>query len=180
MYGRPIVAVCVGKKAGTDFELNDLVAELDMAKTTLVFDRTPVARIISCAAVFASAALLFDYLSRGPGNIGFLPFLGFTLLVLGTIASALVHYGDRIYVSPHGLLYRNRFLSLFGRPDGWLSWRDVVEVHEIRRKILILVDQEGRRMVVDTVMGYPIARREILRRTPHALISGTLDRKDRP
>ena len=166
--------------AGTDLEPVDPVAELDVARTTLIFDRTPVARLISCAAVFASAALLFDYLSRGPGNLRFLPLLGFTLLVVGTIASALVHYGDRIYLSPHGLLYRNRFLSIFGRPDGWLPWRDVVEVHEIRRRILILFDHEGNRMVVDTVMGYPLARREILRRTPHALISGTLDRKDRP
>ena len=35
----------------------------------LRFDRTPVARLISCAATFASAALVFDYLSHGSKEV---------------------------------------------------------------------------------------------------------------
>ena len=40
-----------------------------MARQILKFDRTPVARLISCAASFASAALVFNYLSKGENEI---------------------------------------------------------------------------------------------------------------
>jgi len=33
-------------------------------------------------------------------------------------------------------------------------------------------------MLVDAILGYPIARYEILRRAPHAIVSGTLARDD--
>ncbi len=152
---------------------------LELSNTTLVFDRTPVARLISCAAVFASAALLFQYLARGPGNIRVLPFVGLLTLFVGTILAALLQYGDRIYVSPDGLLYHNRLLSIVTR-SRWIRWDEVVEVREVRRKILVLLSEDGRRVLVDAITGYGIARREILRRTPHAVISGTLTRDDRP
>lgn len=155
------------------------VNELEMTNTTLVFDRTPLARLISCAAVFASAALLFDYLSRGSGNIRPFPLVALLVLFIGTLLSALLHYGDRIYVSPDGLLYDNRLLSFLTK-GRWLRWDQVVEVREVRRKILVLLSSDGQRVLVDAIAGYRIARREILRRTPHAVISGTLTRDDRP
>ena len=52
---------------------------------TLRFDRTPVARLISCAAVFGSAALVFDYLSKGAKEFEVLPFSALVLLFLGTL-----------------------------------------------------------------------------------------------
>lgn len=146
----------------------------------LVFDRTPVARLVSCSAVFGSAALLFDYLSRGEGRIHALPLIGLAALVVGTIISALVQYGDHIYLSPLGLLYENKWLPFLGRRGRWLRWDEVVEVREIRRKVLILLSHDGQRLLVDAIVGYAIARREILRHTPHAVISGTLTREDRP
>jgi hypothetical protein len=155
------------------------VTDFDTANKTLVFDRTPVARIFSCAAAFGSAALLFEYLSIGADRIRLLPLLGLGLLVLGTLASALLQYGDHIYVSPDGLLYENRWLPRFIWQTRWLRWDEIVEVREVRRKILILLSRDGRRILVDAVVGYAIARREILRRVPHAVISGTLTREDR-
>src|SRR6202165_660313 len=65
----------------------------------LKFDRTPVARLVSCAATFASAALFFDYLSRGAKEIEPLPIIGLLLLFFGTVAAAAIQYGDHIYVS---------------------------------------------------------------------------------
>jgi hypothetical protein len=144
----------------------------------LKFDRTPIARLISCAAVFGSAALLFDYMSHGAEEIEFLPFAGLFLLFLGTLVSAVVQYGDHIYVSDDGVMYENRVLSLFGKRSHWLRWEDVVEVREIKRKVLILLSHDGRRVLVDAILGYPIARNEILRRAPHAIVSGTLARDE--
>ncbi len=146
---------------------------------TLVFDRTPIARLISCAAAFGSAALLFDYLARGTDKVHPLPFLGLCLLLVGTILSALLQYGDHIYVGPNGLVYENRLLPFLGRGGRSLSWEEVVEIREIRRRILILLSEDGRRILVDAIAGYAIARREILRRAPHAVISGTLTKEDR-
>ncbi|HVT43999.1 MAG TPA: hypothetical protein VMT00_06390 [Thermoanaerobaculia bacterium] len=145
----------------------------------LVFDRTPLARLVSCAAAFGAAALFFDYLSRGSDDLHFVPLIALGLLLVGTILSALLQYGDHIYVGSTGLLYENRWLP-FLRRGRWMRWDDVVEVREIRRKILILLSRDGRRVLVDAIIGYAIARREILRRTPHAVISGTLTQEDRP
>jgi hypothetical protein len=144
----------------------------------LKFNRTPVAQLISCAATFGSAALLFQYMSHGWSEVEILPFIGLILLFLGTLAAAAVQYGDHIYVSDDGVLYENRLLSLFGRQSRWLRWEDVVEVREIKRKILILMSADGRRLPVDAILGYPIARNEILRRAPHAIFSGTLARDE--
>jgi hypothetical protein len=144
----------------------------------LKFDRTPVARLVSCAATFGSAALFFDYLSRNAHDIEVLPVIGLLLLFFGTLVAAAVQYGDHIYVSDHGVLYENRLLSLFGKHGRWMRWEDVVEVREIKRKVLILLSRDGRRVLVDAILGYPIARNEILRRAPHAIVSGTLARDD--
>jgi hypothetical protein len=144
----------------------------------LKFNRTPVAQLVSCAASFGSAALLFQYLSQGWSEVEVLPFAGLILLFLGTLAAAAVQYGDHIYVSDDGVLYENRLLSLFGRRSSWLRWEDVVEVREIKRKVLILLSADGRRVLVDAILGYPIARNEILRRAPHAIFSGTLARDE--
>ncbi len=145
-----------------------------MSGRILKFNRTPVAQLISCAAVFASAALVFQYLSHGAEDIDFLPLAGLILLFLGTVAAAAVQYGDHIYVSDDGVLYENRVLSLFGKKSRWMRWEDVVEVREIKRKVLILLSRDGRRVLVDAILGYAIARHEILRRAPHAIVSGTL------
>lgn len=142
----------------------------------LKFNRTPVAQLVSCAASFASAALLFQYLSHGWNEVEILPFAGLILLFLGTLAAAAIQYGDHIYVSDDGVLYENRLLSLFGKRSRWLRWEEVVEVREIKRKVLILLSADGRRVLVDAILGYPIARNEILRRAPHAIFSGTLAR----
>lgn len=144
----------------------------------LKFDRTPVSRLISCAASFASAALLFDYLSKGEKEIETLPIIALILLFLGTLAAAAVQYGDHIYLSDDGLMYENWVLKLFGKRGRWMRWEDVVEVREIRRKVLILLSRDGRRMLVDAILGYAIARNEILRRAPEAVFSGTLARDD--
>ena len=143
----------------------------------LKFDRTPVARLISCAASFASAALVFDYLSKGEKEIEALPMAGLILLFLGTLAAAVLQYGDHIYLSDDGLMYENWVLRRFGRRGRWMRWDDVVEVREVKGKVLILLSRDGRRMLVDAILGYAIARNEILRRAPHAIFSGTLARE---
>ncbi|HEX9493739.1 MAG TPA: hypothetical protein VGA33_10775 [Thermoanaerobaculia bacterium] len=149
-----------------------------MSGRILKFNRTPVAQLISCAAVFASAALVFQYLSHGVDKSDILPLGGLILLFLGTLAAAIVQYGDHIYVSDDGVLYENRILALFGKKARWMRWEDVVEVREIKRKVLILLSHDGRRVLVDAILGYAIARHEILRRAPHAIVSGTLARDE--
>ena len=155
------------------------MTELDTSGKILVFDRTPVARIFSCAAALGAGALFFDYLSLGRDRIHFLPLVGLLILVVGTIVSALMQYGDHIYIRPDGVLYENRWLPKFSKGTRWLRWEEVVEVREVRRKILVLLSRDGRRILIDAIVGYAIARREILRRVPHAVISGTLTREDR-
>lgn len=152
----------------------NLMVSPGLTEPVLVFDRTPVARLISCAATFGSAALFFDYLSRGPGRIHPLPLLGLALLVVGTLLSALLQYGDHIYVSPEGVLYQNRLIPWFGRAARSLRWDEIIEIREIRRKILVLLSADGRRILVDAIAGYTLARAEILRMAPHAVVSGTL------
>lgn len=149
-----------------------------MAGQILKFNRTPVAQLFSCAAVFGSAALVFQYLSHGLEEVEFLPLAGLLLLVAGTIAAAIVQYGDHIYVSDDGVLYENRVLSLFGKRGRLLRWEDVVEVREIKRKVLIILSRDGRRVLVDAILGYAIARNEILRRASHAIFTGTLARDE--
>ena len=144
----------------------------------LRFDRTPIARLISCAATFASAALVFDYLSHGAKEVEPLTLAGLILLFLCTLAAAVVQYGDHIYFSDDGVMYENRVLSWLGKPGRWLRWEDVVEIREIKRKILVLLSADGRRVLVDAILGYAIARNEILRRAPQAIFSGTLARED--
>ncbi len=141
---------------------------------TLCFDRTPVARLISCCATFASAALVFDYLSKGASEFEILPFSALVLLFLLTLAAAVVQYGDHIFLSEIGVMYENRVLRWLGKRGRWMRWEDIIEVREIRRKVLILLSLDGRRMLVDAILGYAIARNEILKRAPHAVVSGTL------
>lgn len=145
-----------------------------MANTILVFERPPVSRLISCAAAFGSAALVFTYIAENATNLHPLPIIGLVLLFLGTVAAAVVQYGDHIYVSDQGVMYENWLLSLFGRRGRWMRWEDIVEVREVRQKVLILLSRDGRRMLVDAILGYAIARAEILRRAPQAILSGTL------
>jgi len=59
-----------------------------------------------------------------------------------------------------------------------VPWEDIVEIREIKRKILVLLSRDGRRVLVDAILGYAIARNEILMRAPHAVLSGTLARDD--
>ena len=156
--------------------MTDSPAPSDDRGYILVFDRTPIARLISCVAVFGSAAIFFQYISSGDTSIVTTTLLA--LAVVGTFLSALMQYGDHIYVAPEGCLYRNRFLPVMGRANG-LRWDEIVEIREVRRKILVLLSEDGRRLLVDAIADYPRARREILRRAPHAVISGTLTREDR-
>lgn len=157
------------------------MTQKNIAGKILVFDRTPLARLISCAAAFGSLGLFFDslagYFNR---TASIFPVIGFAVLFVGTLFSALMQYGDHIYVAPQGVLYENRWLPFLNRDTRWLRWDEVVEVREVKRKILILLALDGRRVLVDAIAGYVIARREILRRTPHAVISGTLTKEDRP
>jgi hypothetical protein len=145
---------------------------------TLVFERPPVSRIVSCAASFGSAAIFFMYLAEHPNDYEVLPMIGLVLLFLGTLAAAVLQYGDHIYVSDVGVKYENRVFSLFGKRGHWMRWEDIVEVREVREKILILLSRDGRRMLVDAILGYAIARAVILRRTPQAILSGTLAPED--
>jgi hypothetical protein len=144
----------------------------------LVFERPPVQRIFSCAAAFGSAAIFFMYLAEHPTDYEALPMIGLILLFLGTLAAAIVQYGDHIYFSEIGVKYENRLLKLFGKRWEWMRWEDIVEVREVKEKILILLSSDGRRMLVDAILGYAIARAEILRRAPQAIKSGTLARDD--
>jgi hypothetical protein len=148
-------------------------------REVLVFERPPVPRIISVAAVCASAALVFNYIARNDGEIDALPFSMLILLFLGTFAAAIVQYGDHIYCSEAGVMYENRVLRMLGKPGRWMRWEDVVEVREIKEKLLILSSRDGRRLLVDAIVGYAFARAEILRRAPHAILSGTLARDER-
>ncbi|MCU1347420.1 MAG: hypothetical protein JWO56_450 [Acidobacteria bacterium] len=170
---------------------------------TLIFDRTPVARVISCAACFASAALVFHYIAGAQGDIDVSSLVGLILLFLGTLAAAAIQYGDHIYFSEIGVMYENTLLRLLGKPGRWMKWEDIVEIREMKRKVLVLLSRDGERMLVDAVaprrtrelwraamtltredviagahLGYAIARAEILRRAPHAIVSGTLARDD--
>ena len=148
-------------------------------REVLVFERPPVPRIISVAAVCASAALVFNYIARNAGEIDALPFSLLILLFLGTLAAAILQYGDHIYCSEVGVMYENWLLKKLGRSGRWMRWEDIVEIREIRDKVLILLSRDGRRMLVDAIVGYAFARAEILRRAPHAILSGTLARDDR-
>ena len=144
----------------------------------LKFDRSPVARLISCAASFGSAALVFDYLSKGEKEIEALPMAGLLLLFACTLAAAVLQYGDHIYLSDDGLMYENWVLKHLGRRGRWMRWEDVVEIREIKQKVLILFSRDGRRMLVDAILGYAIAKHEILKRAPQAIMSGTLAREE--
>lgn len=146
-------------------------------KKILVFDRTPVARIISCAAVFASAAIFFMYLAEHPTDYELLPMAGLVILFLLTLATAIIQYGDHIYFSDIGVMYENRLFSLFGKRGRWMRWEDIIEVREVKENVLVLLSRDGRRILVDAILGYAIARAEILRRAPQALLTGTLARE---
>ena len=143
-------------------------------ESILIFERTPVQRIVSCAASFASAALFFLYLSRHPYDYEILPMLGLVLLFLGTVVAMILQYGDHIYFSDFGVKYENRLLKMFGRTGHWMRWEDIVEIREVKERVLILLSRDGQRMLVDAILGYAIARAEILRRAPQAILSGTL------
>ncbi len=150
-----------------------------MTKEILVFDRSPVARLVSCAAVFASAALVFNYLAKSANDIDVLSFGFFIVLFLGTLAAAIAQYGDHIYLSDDGVMYENRLLKLFGRRGRWMRWEDIIEIRELRRNVLVLLSRDGRRMLIDAILGYAIAKHEVLRRAPQAILSGTLAPEDR-
>ena len=143
-------------------------------KRILKFDRPPISRLISCAAAFASAALFFTYIAENADDLHPLPMIGLILLFLGTLLGAIVQYGDHIYLSDDGVMYENRLLRLFGRPGRWMMWEDIVEIREVKKKVIILLSRDGRRMLVDAILGYAIARAEILRRAPQAILTGTL------
>jgi hypothetical protein len=144
----------------------------------LVFERPPVPRIFSCAAAFGSAAIFFMYLAEHPADYEALPMIGLLLLFLGTVVAMILQYGDHIYLSDFGLKYENRLLTWFGKRGHWMRWEDIVEVREVKEKVLILLSQDGQRMLVDAILGYAIARSEILRRAPQAILSGTLAPED--
>jgi hypothetical protein len=145
-----------------------------MTEQTLVFERPPVPRLISCAATFGSAAIFFMYLAEHPNDYEWLPMAGLILLFLGTLVAMILQYGDHIYVSESGVKYENRLLKWLGKPGKWMRWEDIVEIREVRDRVLILLSRDGRRMLVDAILGYAIARAEILRRAPQAILSGTL------
>ena len=144
----------------------------------LIFERPPVSRIVSCAAAFGSAAIFLQYLADHPADYHALPIIGLILLFLGTVAAAVIQYGDHIYFSEVGLKYENKLLRMFGKRGSWMRWEDIVEVREVKDKVLILLSSDGQRMLVDAILGYAIARAEILRRAPQAILSGTLARDD--
>ncbi len=141
------------------------------AADTLVFDRTPLARLVSCTAAFGSAGILLAYLASG--DVAWYSVTGLALLFLGTVASALMQYGDEIVLDRDGVRYHNRLLPFPGSGTSF-RWDEVVEIREIRRRILVLFAADGRRLLVDAIAGYAMARREIVRRAPEAELSGTL------
>lgn len=145
-----------------------------MNDQTLIFERPPVQRLISCAATFGSAAIFFMYLSEHPTDYEWLPMFGLILLFLGTLVAMILQYGDHIYVSESGVKYENRLLKWLGKPGKWMRFEDIVEIREVRERVLILLSRDGQRMLVDAILGYAIARAEILRRAPQAIVSGTL------
>lgn len=147
-------------------------------KEILVFERSPVSRILSCSAAFASAALFFTYIAHNADDIEVMPILGLILLFLGTLAAMILQYGDHIYFSDDGLMYENKLFALFGRKGHWIRWEDIVEIREVKDRVLILLSSDGRRMLVDAILGYAIARAEILRRAPQAILSGTLTEEE--
>jgi hypothetical protein len=147
-------------------------------ENVLVFERPPVPRIFSCAAAFGSAAIPFAYIAEHPHDYETWPIVGFVLLFLGTVAAAIVQYGDHIYFSPTGVKYENAVLKLLGKRFEWMRWEDIVEVREVKERVLILASRDGRRMLVDAIVGYAIARAEILRRAPQAMLTGTLASKE--
>ena len=71
---------------------------------------------------------------------------------------------------------RNMLTSVIGA-------RDHVEVHlsehDLEPGDVVLLSSDGRRMLVDAIVGYAFARAEILRHAPHAILSGTLATDDR-
>jgi len=144
------------------------------ANQILVFERPPISRLISCAATFASAALFFRYLADSAGDVQVLTIVGLILLFLGTLVAMILQYGDHIYFSDIGVMYENRLLKWFGKRGRWMRWEDIIEIREVKKKVLILLSRDGQRMLVDAILGYAIARNEILRRAPQALLSGTL------
>lgn len=144
----------------------------------LVFERPPVSRIFSVAASLGSAAIIFLYLAEHPHDYHLLPLVVFVLIFLGTVAAAVLQYGDHIYLSDDGLKYENRLLSFFGKRGEWMRWEDIVEIREVKRKVLVLLSRDGRRLLVDAILGYAIARSEIVRRAPQAILSGTLAAND--
>lgn len=145
-----------------------------MANEILVFDRSPVTRLFSCAAVFASAALVFNYIAQSAGDIDVLSLGFFLLIFLGTVAAAIFQYGDHIYFSDNGVMYENKVFSLFGRRGRWMRWEDIIEIRELRKNVLVLLSRDGQRMLIDAILGYAIARNEVLKRAPQAILSGEL------
>ncbi len=147
-------------------------------ESILRFERPPVSRIFSLVTVLGSAAVFFMYLAEHPDDFHVLPLGGLALLFLGTLAGAVMQYGDHIYLSDIGLKYENRLLRLFGKSGRWMRWEDIVEVREVRRKMLVLLSRDGRRLLVDAILGYAIARAEIVKRSQNALLTGTLAMPD--
>src|SRR5687768_18424489 len=109
----------------------------------LVFERPPISRLISCAAAFGSAALFFTYIAENAEDLHPLPIIALILLFLGTLAAAVVQYGDHIYFSEIGVKYENALLKLFGKRGNWMRWEDIVEVREVKQKVLILLSSDG-------------------------------------
>lgn len=142
--------------------------------SVLVFERPPVSRIISVAAVFGSAAVVFLYIAEHPTDFLGLPLYALIGLFLATVAAAVLQYGDHIFLSELGLKYENRLLALFGKRGDWMRWEDIVEIREVRRRMLVLLSRDGRRLLVDAILGYAVARAEIVKRAPQAILSGTL------
>lgn len=159
---------------------DDGVNAVAASEPILVFRRTHLARLVSMGAALGSTGLLIDYLTLEPREWSALGLAALVVISAGSIMAALVQYGDRIYLSAEGLLYRNAFLPRFGQGNRSIRWDEIVEIREIRRKVLVLLARDARRMVVDAIAGYPTARREILRHAPQAVISGTLKKEDRP
>lgn len=146
--------------------------------STLVFDRPPITKIFSIAAALGSAGIFFLYLAEHPEDYRILPMAALGLLFLGTVAASVIQYGDHIFLSDEGVKYENRLLATFGRKGSWVRWEDIVEIREVRQRMLILLSRDGRRVLVDAILGYAIARAEIIRRAPQAILSGTLTREE--